>query len=210
MNMKNKLARFAALALTPVLLFGAPMLARAATPTVIEVATVITPEAAVAAARLALNTDSAVSKVQLEIEHGAQVYDIRFANGMRARVDANGGDVVRTRGEQRDNSRGRGRDDRPGDDRRATPAVPATPARNGQPAIPATRATPATPATHVETETHGNPAEVSHGGTHVETEVHGNPTEVVHGGGNSGGNSGGNGGGNSGRGNGGGGNSGRR
>ncbi|MBP7601551.1 MAG: hypothetical protein KA750_09400, partial [Thermoflexales bacterium] len=120
--MKNKLARFAALALTPVLLFGAPMLARAATPTVIEVATVITPEAAVAAARLALNTDSAVSKVQLEIEHGAQVYDIRFANGMRARVDANGGDVVRTRGEQRDNSRGRGRDDRPGDDRRATPA----------------------------------------------------------------------------------------
>ena len=47
--MKNKLARFAALALTPVLLFGAPVLARAATPTVIEVAAVITPEAAVAA-----------------------------------------------------------------------------------------------------------------------------------------------------------------
>lgn len=208
--MKNKLARFAALALTPVLLFGAPMLARAATPTVIEVATVITPEAAVAAARLALNTDSAVSRIQLETEHGAQVYDIRFANGMRARVDASTSDVIRTRAEHRRDRDVDQHEDRHGDDRRATPAVPATPARSGQPAIPATRATPATPATHMETETHGNPAEVSHGGTHVETEVHGNPTEVVHGGGNSGGNSGGNGGGNSGRGNGGGGNSGRR
>ena len=188
--MKNKLARFAALALTPVLLFGAPMLTRAATPTVIEVATVITPEAAVAAARLALNTDSAVSRIQLETEHGAQVYDIRFANGMRARVDASTSDVIRTRAEHRRDRDVDQHEDRHGDDRRATPAVPATPARSGQPAIPATRATPATPATHVETETHGN------------------PTEVVHGGGNSGGNSGGNGGGNSGRGNGGGGNSG--
>ena len=193
--MKNRFARFAAIALTPVLLFGAPMLARAATPTVVEVATVITPEAAVAAARAALNTDSAVRKVELETEHGVQVYDVKFANGMRARVDANGGDVIRTRGEQRDNGRGRGRDDRPGDDRRATPAVPAVPARNGQPATPAT---PAVPAHRVDDGAHNS------SGTHVEIEVHGNPTEVVHGGGNGGGNSG------RGNGNSGGGNSGRR
>jgi uncharacterized membrane protein YgcG len=196
--MNNKFARFAALALTPVLLFGAPMLARAATPTVVEAPTVISQDQAIAIARAALNTTSPVRDVESEMEHGLRVYKIKFANGMRARVDADSGEVVRTRGEQRDNGRGRGRDDRPGDDRRATPAVPATPARNGQPATPAT---PAVPAPRVDDGAHNS------SGAHVETEVHGNPGEVVHGGGNGGGNSGG---GNSGRGNSGGGNSGRR
>ena len=209
--MKNRFARFAALALTPVLLFGAPLLARASTPTVIDVTTVITPDAAVAAARVALNTDSDVREVTLETEHGAQVYEIKFVNGMRALVDASTSEVVRTRAERRHDRDVDQHGSQNGIDHRATPAIPAVPARNGQPATPATPAVPASRVedgahnsggTHVETEVHGNPAEVSHGGTHVETEVHGNPTEVVH--------SGGNGGGNSGRGNSGGGNSGRR
>lgn len=190
--MTNKFARFAALALTPVLLFGSPMLARAATPTVVEVATVITPDAAVAAARLALNTDSAVREVELETEHGVQVYEVKFVNGMRALVDASTSEVIRTRVEHRRDRDADHPEDRNGDDHRATPAIPATratPARNGQPAIPATPATPAVPAHRADI-----------GGTHVETETHGNPTEVVHGGGNGSGNSGrGNGGGNSGR-----------
>lgn len=193
--MKNRFAHIAALALTPVLLFGSPMLARAVTPTVVEIATVITPDEAVAAARLALNTDSPVREVELETEHGVQVYEVKFVNGMRALVDASTGEAIRTRAEQRHDRDAEQRGSQNGIDHRATPAIPAVPARNGQPATPAT---PAVPAPRVDD---GAP---NSGGTHVETEVHGNPAEVVHGGGNGGGNSG------RGNGNSGGGNSGRR
>ena len=198
--MKYRFAHIAALALTPVLLFGSPMLARAVTPTVVEIAAVITPDEAVAAARLALNTDSPVREVELETEHGIQVYEIKFANGMRALVDASTGEIIRTRVEHRRDRDAEQHGSQNGIDHRATPAVPAVPARDGQPATPAT---PAVPAPRVDDGAHNS------GGTHVETEVRGNPTEVVHGGGNGGSNSGR---GNSGRGNGnsGGGNSGRR
>ena len=198
--MKYRFAHIAALALTPVLLFGSPMLARAVTPTVVEIAAVITPDEAVAAARLALNTDSPVREFELETEHGIQVYEIKFANGMRALVDASTGEIIRTRVEHRRDRDAEQHGSQNGIDHRATPAVPPVPARDGQPATPAT---PAVPAPRVDDGAHNS------GGTHVETEDPGNPTEVVHGGGNGGGNSGR---GNSGRGNGnsGGGNSGRR
>lgn len=192
--MKNRFAHIAALALTPVLMFGSPMLARAVTPAVVEIAAVITPDEAVAAARLALNTDSPVREVELETEHGIQVYEIKFVNGMRALVDASTGEIIRTRVEHRRDRDAEQHGSQNGIDHRATPAVPAVPARNGQPATPAT---PAVPAPRVDDGAHNS-------GTHVETEVHGNPTEVVHGGGNGGGNSG------RGNGNSGGGNSGRR
>ena len=179
--MKNKLARFAALALTPVLLFGAPVLARASTPTVVQVANVITPDEAVAIARAALNTDSPVRKVELETEHGVQVYNIKFVNGMRALVDASTSEVIRTRVKHRHDRDVDQHGSQNGNDHRATPATPAVPARNGQPATPAI---PAVPAHKASTGSSNS------GGTHVEVEVHGNPAEVVHGGGNGGGNSG--------------------
>ncbi len=105
--MKNTLARIAALTLTPVLLFGGPMLARAAAPAAVEVVAdpapavtvvpAITANQAVSAARAALNTAAALREVELETEHGVQTYKVKFAYGSSAVVNAATGAIISIR-----------------------------------------------------------------------------------------------------------------
>ncbi len=94
-----------------------PTQAPAPEPTAAPAPSTISPDAAASAAVAYLGGGTVV-RVELEEEHGALVYEVRFANDSRVYVDAYTGSVVYAKVESSNDSSGSGGDDKKDDDKK--------------------------------------------------------------------------------------------